>query len=1126
MRTTKTLGVVLALCLGPASLLADNYVFVFHGSSNNASVYNADTMAPVGTPNVGPDARRAFGIPDPSNPGQFTKIYVVTGTQIVVLNPVPPFSIRTVLPLTGPLASGPNAAVLSGDARKLLVAAGSQVHVVDTTSNDSAFAATLGTVANPIGIAVVPHSRRAYVISSGSSIIQIIDLAFTPPQILSTQVLIPTSVPAVAIGMAPNGSRVYVSTAGAIYEIDRVSNLTATAITNSFQTATSFTFDPDPPVRSAVLNNGGSAPVLDLPSRTMGSNPLVPPSLLNISEIVTPGGNRAYLLASGRLFQGFLSAGGTAFEVMNPQTAQPFGSTGVDIETSPDGRALFAAFSGETRLVRIDPSGSVFPAQVVTSSSPTGISLVYAPGAQPGVVEIYGGNNQSAPSNTTFPTPLAVRVRASNPHPVFNQTVSFSSTTEGVTFSEQNPVTNLSGVAETFLQASVSTPFTVVASITSGGFTQTQTFNLNGGLASAEGLSIFAGDRQITSAGGAFPVDFVVRAVNFGAPAVGLTLTITSSSSVSCSSTAITDANGLAAFPCTAAVVGLKTTAEISVSDSLGRSLPEPFRVTIVPSASDLPTMIVVENEEALVGVVRQTIQEALRVRVAKSDGLGVEDVGVSFTSQQDVSFNPRIGVSSSSGRATAAVTFGCFVGTGRIRATALAPGTPSADIPFMTSRGPAARMIKSQGDNQSGNPGQRLPLAAKVKVGDICDNGIPGQSVAWSVNPPGAATLENIISTTDLDGQSSVLVRLGNRAGSFTVTAVSGSLSATFTMSVNIVASRLTLVSGNNQTVAVGQTAEAALLVEVTDDNGVATSGVEVNFSVTVGSATLLFSRVITDAAGRASNRVTAGSTLGAITVLATAVGRSVTFNLTVVGRVPVVSSLGFVNSASFRVGWVPGSGGTIFGVGLMEGITGSVFADRAPFPTSLRGVRVVVEGIEAPMISMANIGGTEQLNIQVPTEITAPRTVTVVIHNNGSSATFTGVPVFAVQPGIFEINSGGVRTAAALHLEDFSVVTPSNPARPGQIILLFLTGLGLTRPAIATNVAGPVPPPETLVSPIVGINDEGTEMLGSFYAPTLYTAYQINFRIPANAAAGLAKLSVVAGGVASQDSRIPIGP
>ena len=145
------------------------------------------------------------------------------------------------------------------------------------------------------------------------------------------------------------------------------------------------------------------------------------------------------------------------------------------------------------------------------------------------------------------------------------------------------------------------------------------------------------------------------------------------------------------------------------------------------------------------------------------------------------------------------------------------------------------------------------------------------------------------------------------------------------------------------------------------------------------------------------------------------------------------------------------------------------------------------------------------------------------MVIENNGSRASISGVRTLALNPGIFEFDSGGLRLAAVLHL-DFSVVTLANPARPGEILLLFLTGLGPTTPPVQTNVAGPVPAAVTVTRPVVGINDEGAEVLGSFYAPNLFTAYQINFVMPRNARSGTAKLSVVADGASSQDSRIPV--
>ena len=432
--------------------------------------------------------------------------------------------------------------------------------------------------------------------------------------------------------------------------------------------------------------------------------------------------------------------------------------------------------------------------------------------------------------------------------------------------------------------------------------------------------------------------------------------------------------------------------------------------------------------------------------------------------------------------------------------------------------------MTKTNWDNQSGAPGERLTAAALVvTVSDVCGNGASGQAVSWSVNPPEAATLTNVIGITDSRGRSSVIVQLGNRPGPFTVTATSGGLSATFNLTVNVVANQLARISGNNQTVALGQVALQPLVVEARDSENRAVPGVPVIFAVTAGSGTVSATEaVVTNSLGRAQTFVTAGAQLGTIRVVASGAGDTVTFTLNTIGRVPGVTAVGFVNGASFRPGWVPGSLGTIFGVGLMEGITGVVEAGRVPFPTTLRGVRVIVNGISSPILSIANVNGQEQISIQVPFGINAPGVTTVTIENNGSRTTVTGVPLFSVQPGIF-VADFATNIAAVLHA-DFRPVTPADPARPGEIVLLFLTALGATNPPVGTNVLGPVPPAASVVQPVVGIDDAGVEVLGSFYTPGLLTVFQINLKIPDNAQTGNRKLSVVAGGVASQNTLIPI--
>lgn len=1121
----KNMWGVLLLGLAPVALQGANYAFVFHGSQPTVSIYDADTMQLVGSPNVAGSARRAFGVPDPANPTSFLKFYVITATSVVVLNAQPPFSVRATMPLGATVPLTPNSSALSPDGQKLLVAAGDTVYVINTRDAVDNLNFSIPLPLNPTGLVVTPNSKQAYVMADDSTQVRIIEL-LPAVQLLSLAVPLPPGNLPLAIGMPPNGSRVYVSAPGRLYDVDRLSNSPASPIQNPFSGGNAFSFDPDAPVSTAVLNNVGNAPIVNLVGRSIGVNPFNA-TALNINKIVLTGANRAYLLAGnpGRVFQGLTTAGGPAAPVDFPE----FGANAVDLEQSPDGRWLFLAFASG-KLTRFDPNGTAPASQAATQLPPTGLSLAYAASLVASQMEIYGGNNQTGPSGTSLLAPLAVRVRGPNGLPAFNQTVTFNSS-GNVNIPEPTVTTNLLGVAETFVSPNVTTPTEVTATVLAGSFTSSRTFSLNGTGTTpgqADGLRKVSGDRQTVVQTSQFPFPLVVRATNAGAPVPSITLSsIFPAGIVTCPSSAITGGNGEASFLCTANPAFSPSNAEIQIIDSGGRTLPDPFRISIVLSGAELPSRLELESEGNLVGAVRETVQNALRFRATKANGQPAGDIAISLTAPEfDLTFDPRIPTTSSNGIATAGINYGCRSGVGTIRAVTLTQNIITLNINVTVTPGPASQMLKRQGDNQSGNPGRLLSgpgQALLARLADSCGNGIPGQRVEWRVSPPDAASLENVFPSTNAFGESSVLVRLGNRGGPFTVTATAGGFSATFNLSVNLTASRVAQVSGNNQSVVLGQVAAQELVVETQDSSGAPVAGVEVSFRVASGAATVDPARVTSNAQGRAAATVRAGIAVGTITVVAEAVGQSVSFTVISIGRAPMAPVAGFVNGASFRPGWVPGSLGSIFGTGLMEGINGVVAADRAPFPTTLRGIKITVEGSDAPLISLVSQGGQDQINLQVPAGIPTTGTVTVVIENNGSRATIAGVPVRSIFPGIFEFELGGTKYAAALHA-DFSVVTPQNPARIGEIILLFLTGMGPTSPPLATNVAGPVPLAITLRSPSVGLNGEGMEILASVYAPGLYTAYQINFRVGPNVRSGLANLSVVVDGVASQDAKLPI--
>ncbi|MEZ5394551.1 MAG: hypothetical protein R2724_17190 [Bryobacterales bacterium] len=161
------------------------------------------------------------------------------------------------------------------------------------------------------------------------------------------------------------------------------------------------------------------------------------------------------------------------------------------------------------------------------------------------------------------------------------------------------------------------------------------------------------------------------------------------------------------------------------------------------------------------------------------------------------------------------------------------------------------------------------------------------------------------------------------------------------------------------------------------------------------------------------------------------------------------------------------------------------------------------------APILSLANVNGQEQINIQVPFGLAGP-TVTAVVENQGSLATISGIPLSAAQPGVFEYALNNQLYAAVLHA-DYSVVTPSNPARPGEVLLLFATALGAVTPPVPTNQAGPSSPLSTPIAmPAVTLGGVEQVIEGAFYAPQLISVYQINFRVGANVQPGTLDLVI----------------
>ncbi|MGD0774018.1 MAG: hypothetical protein ABSC05_14470 [Candidatus Solibacter sp.] len=437
-------------------------------------------------------------------------------------------------------------------------------------------------------------------------------------------------------------------------------------------------------------------------------------------------------------------------------------------------------------------------------------------------------------------------------------------------------------------------------------------------------------------------------------------------------------------------------------------------------------------------------------------------------------------------------------------------------------------------GNNQSVNPGQTSnPLVVKVTDGTGAVT-IANQNVSWTVLPAGAATVSPAVSTTNSAGQAQTAVTFApNASGQVTVrAALTGNytgVSTTFTLNTNVVIATITKVSGDLQTTQSGQSFGAPLVVQVNGTNGQPVSNQPIGFSVTTGAATLSALSELTNASGQAQVTVTAGATPGTVIVTAFIGTFSQTFTLTIIPPGPTLSNGSFYNAGGLtRIGALsPCSLVTVVAAGLAPNVQGLVHNTNnfGPWATILASDTVTVNNVAAPIYSVGTVSGASELTFQVPCETAVGSAVPITINVAGGSATIT-FPVVAASPGIFEtVMSDGVSRAVAVR-PDGSFVSLQNPARQGEVVRVYVSGLGPAAPAMVTG-SFPVPGSDSLVlgTVIVGINNAGAYVVTSRVSPNLIGVYEVAFQVPSGSTGNDVVLSVAVNAPGDSQTRFSNG-
>jgi uncharacterized protein (TIGR03437 family) len=228
-------------------------------------------------------------------------------------------------------------------------------------------------------------------------------------------------------------------------------------------------------------------------------------------------------------------------------------------------------------------------------------------------------------------------------------------------------------------------------------------------------------------------------------------------------------------------------------------------------------------------------------------------------------------------------------------------------------------------------------------------------------------------------------------------------------------------------------------------------------------------------------------------------------------------------VNAASFLPGVCPRGLATVFGPSLTT-VTGTVLANSNPLPNTLAGVEVDVNGVPAPIYSIAFANGQDQISIQVPyhTE-TGPGAALVEVFDFGDLVGSTVVDSFTEDPGIFDY--GTASYVVAVHNSDGTLVGPNNPATAGEIIILYATGLGPLTLDLPDGYGAPSNPLAFTVDPFQAIVDgEDCQVLFSGLGPGFVGVYQLNLRLPFDLRSGNLQIQIMTPYANSQAAILPV--
>lgn len=229
-----------------------------------------------------------------------------------------------------------------------------------------------------------------------------------------------------------------------------------------------------------------------------------------------------------------------------------------------------------------------------------------------------------------------------------------------------------------------------------------------------------------------------------------------------------------------------------------------------------------------------------------------------------------------------------------------------------------------------------------------------------------------------------------------------------------------------------------------------------------------------------------------------------------------PLFTSADVMNTASLSVGrraLSPGCRASISGYNLADAPASA--PPDGNVPTKLGGISITVDGRPAPIFSVAPgpfPGLPGRVDFLIPYGIKVPKGDTIhvpikVTKDGAGEHPPVNVPLRETTPGIFVHNFGEMReplflgdaTALACN-EDGTLNYPDQPALRGEVVTLYMTGLGRVTPEPAGGErTGDNPTNKVTHNPTVTVGGKPAEVVSTTLAPNNAGLYLVRFRVPA---------------------------